>query len=329
MRKQMGSQVGGTLGEVASNLSMRREAGQMGVAQWFRGKYKTVVHPVSSFGVDIEVVVRRERAVVASTGGEDMDRPPLVLENMLAQLWRALTVGARPNGTQHSVMSLITWDRRTANAGEAIETLKRTLDDSPASAALRPPSPPALGDKKEDAPLPAAGGEHDFAADADRPALPPPCDAPLLFALLRDYLAELPEPLLTFRLCPRILDASPRVAPDWATSPPDAAGGGPDGTRMQLALTSLPRAHYVTAKRVLTALHRLSRLPDPSDAPGAPGTPIEQAVSRGEVRRALALALGPALLRRNNAVAPMSSDLPAVCAAMDAMIHHAPALFSS
>lgn len=37
------------------------------------------------------------------------------------------------------------------------------------------------------------------------------------------------------------------------------------------------------AKRVLTALHRLSRLPDPSDAPGAPGTPIEQAVSRGEV----------------------------------------------
>ena len=28
---------------------------QMGVASWFRGKYKTVVHPVSSFGVDIEV----------------------------------------------------------------------------------------------------------------------------------------------------------------------------------------------------------------------------------------------------------------------------------
>jgi hypothetical protein len=29
------------------------------------------------------------------------------------------------------------------------------------------------------------------------------------------------EPLLTFRLCPRILDAALREAPDWATSPPD------------------------------------------------------------------------------------------------------------
>ena len=53
------------------------------------------------------------------------------------------------------------------------------------------------------------------------------------------------------------------------------------------------------AKRVLTALHRLSRLPDPSSAPGVPGTPIELPVSRGELQSPTHLTSKPSIQHPN------------------------------
>jgi len=266
---------------------------------------KLMKHPIASFGVPLHVVVRREMEVVASCGGLREERPPIVMENLLSALdsqWGASSSGALLLQQQQGLSSspqLSIYDTLMSGPGTALASedwqqrkaqMISLLDDSPGAPEL-------------------AGNR----------------DATLIWEVLRSFLNELPEPLLTFA------GYQPIVSGACASAGNEAAGGQATdaaGHRLWEPLQTVAAAnaaHMVTARRLLKFLHRHIFVL-PIRRSGSGGTTSDN-LCRDEVLRRVAMSIGLALLRPSNDANAVAAALPAAYEATQTLIRHVPAVF--
>lgn len=266
---------------------------------------KLMKHPIASFGVPLHVVVRREMEVVASCGGVREERPPIVMENLLSALdsqWGASSSGALLLQQQQGLSSspqLSIYDTLIPGAGTTLaceDWQKRKaqmislLDDSPGAPEL-------------------AGNR----------------DATLIWEVLRTFLNELPEPLLTFAGYQSVVSGGCGLAGDEA-----AGGQAADAAVHRLweplqTVASANAAHMVTARRLLKFLHRhIFVLPIRRSASGDSAS---DDFCRKEVLRRVAMSIALTILRPSNDANAAAAALPAAYEATQALLRHVPALF--
>lgn len=281
--------------------------------------FKLMQHPIASFAVPLVVVVRREMEVVVSCGGIRQERPPIVLENILCALdsmWGASRAGGL----------LLQQQPRAGRKASILDTVLACHGVPP----HQPPPQEGEDWQQQKHALISLLDDSPGAPDLARVR-----DATLLWAVLREYLHQLPESLVPMDAYAAVMDGVSRFRSAHA----HAAGldeneqassrllGCLDQPLQAMAATQ--PAHMVTLRRLLVFLHRhIFLLPMRSAAGGLPSQGAQDdAATRELVLQRVSLSLALGVLRPSNQVNA------AVAACMDAslatqeLIRHAAVLF--
>mmetsp|Transcript_34343 Transcript_34343/g.107662 ORF Transcript_34343/g.107662 Transcript_34343/m.107662 type:complete len:269 (-) Transcript_34343:129-935(-) len=242
------------------------------------------------------------------------ERSPIVLENILAELASSLDLPGERHGSglpghQHSHPPLV------LHLADGMGAKKKASD--------------------LDMLIAPSNGYQDIREQIevskqlldDAPAAKIPSDNILVhFALLKEYLFLLPQPLFPYNVSAAILEEYRKFCAQGSKEEEEGERVFPIQT-FYVIVETMPKSHYVTARRLLRYLSKIAFLPvkEQSEA----GEAAEQVKARAQqrVRWWLAVSLGPCMLRSSDDVLTVTMEAPVCCSIVNEFLLHAEDLF--